>query len=429
MIPAVLPPPRTDRAVGPAATAEDGRFDDALLRAVDTNGPDNSPHGEEAIDGEGEGATVESDGVESPENRPREGADDERDEADPGHGSSQHEPTAVPVSAPPVSPPHDSTPRPAAGDARTIETMASPSASPAAEEATTVGTDGLGHEPLSPDVEPGSGIAGVEQDADTVTTEVTAPEETASDLPADEVPAPAAPADGDTTELPADLGTDGDAAVDAGDGGAQQTGPERIGPERTGPRAGRDTDAPGRAAPSAQPAPRSPAPHGGVVDAPSATAAAPPTVGTTSAPAPPAPTTGPHPPVAQQVVDHVTPLLDGPDGTHELTIELRPATLGRVQLEVTLDDGVLHVRVTADDPGSRRLLAQAMDDLRAVLTDAGIATGDIDVGDPRAGDWSRSDHHDDPSGRGGAGTPTTAHPPATRPRAPLDARSALDVLL
>ncbi len=160
-------------------------------------------------------------------------------------------------------------------------------------------------------------------------------------------------------------------------------------------------------------------------------AAAPPPAPATpaAASAPAAPVTAPPPPVVDQLVGHVTPFIDGPDGSHEITIELAPAELGRVRLRVTLDDGMVHVRLHADDPASRRLLARSMSELRHALTDAGVHAGDLDVGDQAWSGPPRDDH---------AGTGAEPHAevvqgavvaPVRRTPSPASSRSAVDVLL
>lgn len=144
------------------------------------------------------------------------------------------------------------------------------------------------------------------------------------------------------------------------------------------------------------------------------------------------PAAPPPPPVTDQLVSHVSPLLDGPDGTHELTIELAPAELGRVRLEVTLDDGVLHVRLHAEDPTSRRLLAGTMGELRATLAQAGIHAGELDVGDgAHRGFGDDGPDHGDPGGQTDRRPRPSSHlsPGTDRPRHATESRSALDVLL
>lgn len=167
--------------------------------------------------------------------------------------------------------------------------------------------------------------------------------------------------------------------------------------------------------------------HAGAAAAPAPAAAT--THAPSAVPVPSAPA-APPPPVVDQLVGHVGLLAGGPEGTHEVTIELSPAELGRVRLRVTLDDGVVHVRLHADDPASRRLLARSMGELRSALTGAGVRTGDLDVRDQA---WRGP--HDEPHRPDGA-PPAADTPrsidvaaPIVRTRAVGSARSAVDVLL
>lgn len=158
-----------------------------------------------------------------------------------------------------------------------------------------------------------------------------------------------------------------------------------------------------------------------------------------NAPAPPAtvavtsaavatPAQAPTPtPVPAQLVDHVTPLLNKGDGIHEVTIELDPVDLGRVRLEVTLDDGVVSVRVHADDPATRRLLASSIHELRASLTEAGVSAGDLDVRDGDIGGRERPETGE--RRRHGSAHDDGRSTPGDRPRPRTSSRSALDVLL
>ena len=175
-------------------------------------------------------------------------------------------------------------------------------------------------------------------------------------------------------------------------------------------------------APRVEPAPTHAAPA--AAPAPPPAPAAP-----TAASIPAAPATAPPAPVVDQLVGHVSPFIGGPEGSHEITIELAPAELGRVRLRVTLDDGVIHVRVHADDPASRRLLARSMGELRHALVDAGVRAGDLDVRDQA---WSgpRDDGH---AGAGSEPRADAVHAadvaPARRTTSPVTPRSAVDVLL
>lgn len=223
---------------------------------------------------------------------------------------------------------------------------------------------------------------------------------------------PVAPATATSDEAPATTGPTRRADTAEASAGVPPRGGEPSEP--------RPADAAGRTVAEATPVRQDPTPSPAPVAAPAPAVSGAPAAGTTPPVAPAA--------VAQQLVEHVSPLVQGPDGTHDLTIELRPATLGLVRLEVTLEDGTLHVRVHAEDPASRRLLAQSLTDLRTALTDAGIDAGRLDVGDP----GGRHDPSGGAPGDHAPGRPTV--PPASASdaptrRNPTASRTSVDVLL
>jgi hypothetical protein len=80
------------------------------------------------------------------------------------------------------------------------------------------------------------------------------------------------------------------------------------------------------------------------------------------------------------VVAVVAPLRHRGDGTHELTLELRPAQLGTIRAEVTLDQGTVHLSLHADDDSTTRLLRQSVPELRLALEEVGLAAGRFGVG-------------------------------------------------
>jgi hypothetical protein len=90
--------------------------------------------------------------------------------------------------------------------------------------------------------------------------------------------------------------------------------------------------------------------------------------------------------VVDQLVDHLGDQLGeltaqraGSD--HELTVQLDPADLGRVELRIHLSDDLVHVHVGAHERSTADLVRQHLPELRAALESAGIATGGLDVGD------------------------------------------------
>lgn len=95
--------------------------------------------------------------------------------------------------------------------------------------------------------------------------------------------------------------------------------------------------------------------------------------------------------IAAQVVQRVGRLVeDDGEGSHELSLQLEPADLGRLELRVRLEAGVVHVHVEAHARGTSDLLRQALPELRAALTEAGLSPGGLDVHD-----------HGGPAGGGG----------------------------
>jgi hypothetical protein len=90
--------------------------------------------------------------------------------------------------------------------------------------------------------------------------------------------------------------------------------------------------------------------------------------------APPAPPS----PVAQ-VVKAVVPLRRLVDGTHNVVLELHPAELGTVRVELSLDAGVIHLGLRADAAGTSRLLRAALPELRSQLDAAGLVAGRLAV--------------------------------------------------
>ncbi|MDQ2650657.1 MAG: flagellar hook-length control protein FliK, partial [Actinomycetota bacterium] len=66
---------------------------------------------------------------------------------------------------------------------------------------------------------------------------------------------------------------------------------------------------------------------------------------------------------------------------HELTVQLDPADLGRVELRIHLADDLVHVHLGAQERSTADLVRQHLPELRAALESAGIATGGLDVGD------------------------------------------------
>jgi flagellar hook-length control protein FliK len=135
------------------------------------------------------------------------------------------------------------------------------------------------------------------------------------------------------------------------------------------------------------------------------------------------------PPVVDQVVSVVEPLRHRGDGHHELTLDLRPAELGAIRVEVSIDQGTVHLSLHADEASTGTLLHQAMPELRAALEEAGLVAGRLGVGpgDREGGRppaQSRPTEGDEPTaGRPKAAAAATIRPPVA------PAAGALDLLL
>ena len=98
----------------------------------------------------------------------------------------------------------------------------------------------------------------------------------------------------------------------------------------------------------------------------------------------------------QQVARVVRPLRQLADGSHRIALQLRPAELGSVHIEVALEDGRLSMRAVTDTVAARDALVAALPELRGELTRSGIDLGSLDVGEETASGDSQAGQ----SGRG-----------------------------
>lgn len=117
----------------------------------------------------------------------------------------------------------------------------------------------------------------------------------------------------------------------------------------------------------------------------------------------------PAPPSAQpvaatlpdQLVKVIAPYRRGPDGTHQVTIQLRPDELGEVQVDVRVVGNEVSLTLRADLSATADLLRTGLAELRAELEAAGFRSASLDVGDR-----GRSDQHQrfrsDPDGTASA---------------------------
>jgi flagellar hook-length control protein FliK len=87
----------------------------------------------------------------------------------------------------------------------------------------------------------------------------------------------------------------------------------------------------------------------------------------------------------EQVVKAVAPLRRLADGTHNVVLELHPAELGAVRVELSLDRGIVHLGLRADVEGTGHLLRAALPELRSQLDAAGLTSGRVSVDAGQAG--------------------------------------------
>jgi flagellar hook-length control protein FliK len=150
----------------------------------------------------------------------------------------------------------------------------------------------------------------------------------------------------------------------------------------------------------------------------------------------PAPATGPATAdrvLAQQLVERIGALRHRGDGDYELALHLEPADLGRVELRLRLEAGVVHVHVATPSPETAAAVHRSLDELRSALVDAGLTPGALDVGTSahhtahHGGEGRPEDRADRaPTAAGGRARPLVA--PRFVP-SPLDAARGVDVLL
>ena len=133
-------------------------------------------------------------------------------------------------------------------------------------------------------------------------------------------------------------------------------------------------------------------------------------------------------PVVDQLVDHLTELTaQRVDGDHEITVQLDPADLGRVELRVRLQDDLVHVHLDAHERPTAELVRQHVQELRSALEAAGMPTGGIDVGQHELGSRSQMER---PATRPEPPEPDRRPDAPDRPsRMPVASDRAVDLLL
>jgi flagellar hook-length control protein FliK len=135
-------------------------------------------------------------------------------------------------------------------------------------------------------------------------------------------------------------------------------------------------------------------------------------------------------------VPQVAVFRGAPDGTHSMTVVLRPENLGPVQLQVTLDKGVLDLSLRGAHDQGRDALLQALPELRRDLQAAGLTCSRLDVDRDTGGSWTQQQSAQqqsaqqqaggDPGGQGARGEPAATRP-WVRSAEPIDRRTAVAV--
>jgi flagellar hook-length control protein FliK len=64
---------------------------------------------------------------------------------------------------------------------------------------------------------------------------------------------------------------------------------------------------------------------------------------------------------------------------YRLRLELHPAELGHVEIDVELRNGVLHANMRPEQAGAAHMLRDALADLRSRLEAQGVRAGDVTV--------------------------------------------------
>ena len=75
----------------------------------------------------------------------------------------------------------------------------------------------------------------------------------------------------------------------------------------------------------------------------------------------------------------MAPLRKLADGTHHVVLELHPAELGTVRVELSIDSGTVHLGLHTDIESTAQVLHAAVPELRSQLDAAGLVAGRVNV--------------------------------------------------
>ena len=86
----------------------------------------------------------------------------------------------------------------------------------------------------------------------------------------------------------------------------------------------------------------------------------------------------------------VAQLAGGADGSHTMTLVLRPETLGTVEVRVTISQGTVDLTLRHASEAGRAALLEALPDLRRDLESSGLTCSKLDVGRDNGNAWTSS---------------------------------------
>jgi flagellar export protein FliJ len=132
----------------------------------------------------------------------------------------------------------------------------------------------------------------------------------------------------------------------------------------------------------------------------------------------------------EQVVAVLQPIQQRPDGVYRLRLELHPAELGRVDIEVELRAGVLHANLRAEHATAAHALRDAIADLRSRLEAQGVRAGEVTVDGRGPGGGGNADRDRRAGSAGGSHARGGDHDPTdTSDRSPRPQPDASPTLL
>jgi flagellar hook-length control protein FliK len=84
---------------------------------------------------------------------------------------------------------------------------------------------------------------------------------------------------------------------------------------------------------------------------------------------------------AQQLAAQLTPIRTNGNGNYAMTLHLRPEGLGDVNIDVRLREGTIDLNFRVAAPETREMVRLSLGELKSQLDQAGVNSGQVDVGD------------------------------------------------